>query len=202
MTAERPPRSPAIPVPHGPGGVVGKSAPQVIILMGVSGCGKSTTAKRLSASLDWPFRDADSFHSPANIAKMSAGQPLTDEDRWPWLHAIAAWIDEHRANGTRGIVTCSALKRRYRDVLIGDRPDVGLVYLKGSFALISDRVARRRSHFMPPALLKSQFDALEEPGYEEGALVVSVRLPPKQVVERVTSGFGLAVVRHVPKIEP
>lgn len=202
MTVYRPPRSAHKPVPRIAPAAAGAVAPlqlspQVIVLMGVSGSGKSTTARRLSIALDWPFRDADTFHPEANIAKMSAGQPLTDEDRAPWLDAIAAWIDEHRRNGTRGIVTCSALKRRYRDVLVGDRPDVGLVYLKGSFTLIADRLSRRRGHFMPPALLKSQFDALEEPEPEERALVVSVRLPPKIVVERITSSFTLEPARRV-----
>ncbi len=172
--------------------------PSVIVLMGVSGCGKSTTGKRLSVTLDWPFRDADTFHPPANIAKMSAGEPLDDADRTPWLRAIAAWIDEHRTNGTRAIVSCSALVRRYRDVLIGERSDVGLVYLKGSFALIADRLSRRRGHFMPPELLKSQFDALEPPLTEERALEISVRLPPKAVVEQIMTGFGLVPLRRVP----
>ncbi len=175
-----------------------RTSPRVIVLMGVSGCGKSTTAKRLGAALDWPFRDADTFHPPANIQKMSAGQPLTDADRWPWLGAIAKWIDESRAAGHHGIVACSALKRSYRDILIGERPDVGLVYLKGSFSMINDRVSRRRSHFMPPALLRSQFETLEEPNDDEKALVVPVRMPPKQVVERITTGFGLMPSRLVP----
>lgn len=171
--------------------------PRVIVLMGVSGCGKSTTGKRLASALDWPFRDADTFHPQANIEKMAGGIPLDDSDRAPWLAAIAAWIDAHRANGTCGVVSCSALRRRYREVLIGDRPDVGLVYLKGSLALIGDRLSRRRGHFMPPALLKSQFATLEEPGFDERALQVPVRLPPKRVVERIVTGFGLAPARRV-----
>ncbi len=172
--------------------------PRVIVLMGVSGCGKSTTGRRLANTLGWPFRDADSFHPEANVLKMASGQPLDDADRAPWLAAIAEWIDAQRAGGTHGVVTCSALKRRYRDVLLDGRPDVGLVYLKGSYALIGDRVARRRGHFMPAALLKSQFDALEEPGSEEAALLVSVRLTPKRVVERIVDGYGLTPKRVVP----
>jgi carbohydrate kinase (thermoresistant glucokinase family) len=129
---------------------------------------------------------------------MASGQPLNDTDRAPWLAAIAGWIDDHRAAGTHGVVSCSALKRRYREVLIGTRPDVGLVYLKGGFALIADRMGRRKGHFMPPALLKSQFEALEEPFGDEAALVVSIRLPPKRVVERIVEGFALTPARVIP----
>ena len=171
--------------------------PSVIVLMGVSGSGKSTTGRRLGLALGWEFRDADSFHPPANIAKMSRGEPLDDADRAPWLAAIAAWIDRHRGERTEAVVSCSALRRRYRDVLVGERPDVGLVYLKGSFALIADRLSRRRGHFMPPALLRSQFEALEEPAREEGALVVPVTMPPKRVVERIIGAYGLAPRRRV-----
>ncbi|MFM9938331.1 MAG: gluconokinase [Hyphomicrobiaceae bacterium] len=172
-------------------------SPRVILLMGVSGCGKSTTGRRLANALNWPFRDADSFHPEANIAKMASGIPLDDRDRAPWLDAIATWIDGHRTGDTRGVVSCSALKRRYRELLIGQRSDVGLVYLKGSLALIGDRISRRRGHFMPPGLLKSQFDTLEEPTREERALYVPVRLPPKRVVERIVTGFNLTPARRV-----
>ena len=165
--------------------------PLVIVLMGVSGSGKSTTGTRLGAKLGWAFRDADSFHPPANIAKMSRGEPLSDEDRWPWLTAIAAWIDERRSTGEPAIVSCSALKRRYRDVLIGGRPDVKLVFLKGERRLIGDRLSRRKGHFMPPALLDSQFAALEEPDRVENALVVSVAMPPKRVVSTIIEVLGL-----------
>lgn len=177
-----------------------RGVPRIILLMGVSGSGKSTTARRLASALDWPHCDADSFHPPANIAKMRAGKPLTDDDRWPWLAAIANWIDGQRAIAATGIVACSALKRRYRDILIGDRPDVGLVYLQGGFSLIAARLSRRRGHFMPPQLLHSQFEALEEPQADEAALVVSMRLPPKLVVERIACGFGLSMVRRIPPL--
>ncbi len=181
-----PPRSPKSP------------PPRVIVLMGVSGCGKSTTGRYLSRALGWPFRDADTFHPEANIHKMSRGMPLDDEDRMPWLRAIAEWIDGHRSAGTRGIVSCSALKKQYREMLIGRRGDVGLVYLYGSFALISDRLSRRKGHFMPPELLRSQFAALEEPAREELALHIPVRLPPKRVVERIVAAFDLPAERCVP----
>ncbi len=182
----------------GPRGLPPNSVtPRVIVLMGVSGCGKSTTGRRLAGALGWTFRDADTFHPETNIAKMVRGEPLDDDDRAPWLAAIAAWIDEHRAHGSCGVVSCSALRRRYREVLIGPRPDVGLVYLKGSLALIGDRISRRRGHFMPPALLKSQFDTLEEPTVDERALCVTIRLPPKRVVERIVTGFHLTPARRV-----
>lgn len=186
----------------GPRGSIGaghnrRAPPRVIVLMGVSGCGKSTTGRRLAATLAWPFRDADSFHPPANIEKMQSGRPLDDADRAPWLAAIAEWIDDRRRDGA-GVVTCSALKARYRQVLIGARPDVGLVYLKGSMGLIGDRMGRRKGHFMPPALLQSQFDALEEPSLQEHPLVVPVHLAPRRVVERILTGFGLAPARRRP----
>jgi gluconokinase len=166
--------------------------PMVLVLMGVSGSGKSTIGLRLSKMLGWPFRDADSFHPQANIDKMSKGLPLTDEDRQPWLAAIARWIDERLAAGECGIVSCSALKRSYRRVIVGDRPDVRLVYLKGDMALIGDRISRRKNHFMPPALLKTQFDALEEPQADEHALSVPVVLSPRRVVEAIVQELHLA----------
>lgn len=175
-------------------------APRVIVLMGVSGSGKSTTGKRLAVVLGWAFRDADEFHPAENIAKMASGRPLDDADRQPWLAAIAAWIDVARASGPGAVVSCSALKRSYREILIGQRTDVALVHLKGSFSLIADRLSRRRGHFMPPALLRSQFETLEEPGPEEAALTVSMRMPPKRVVEKIVSGLQITPVRRVEPI--
>jgi len=165
--------------------------------MGVSGCGKTTTGKRLATALGWPFRDADSFHPEANIAKMASGQPLDDDDRVPWLAAIAAWIDAQRVSNQSGIVSCSALKRRYRDVLIGERTDVRLVYLMGSLALIADRLSRRKGHFMPPALLRSQFEALEAPTADEQPLAVSIRVPPKRIVTEIIAECALVPVRRI-----
>lgn len=174
-----------------------RQAPHVLVLMGVSGSGKTTTGKRLSNLLGWPFRDGDEFHPPANIEKMAEGIALDDHDRAPWLAAIAAWIDECRAQGSGGIVSCSALKRAYRRVIVGERQDVGLVYLKGSRALIGDRLSRRRGHFMPPSLLASQFTALEEPTPDEHPIVVSMRLPPRRVVERIVALAGLEPQRRI-----
>jgi carbohydrate kinase (thermoresistant glucokinase family) len=172
--------------------MVERAPPTILLLMGVSGCGKSTTGRRLAKKLGWPFRDADSFHPPANIAKMSAGQPLADEDRWPWLDAIGEWLDLHRKGGTRGIVSCSALKRVYRHRLMHNRPEVRLVYLKGSRKLIADRLTRRRGHFMPPMLLESQFETLEEPRGSEHPIVINVAMPPNRVVQRILVMAGLS----------
>ncbi len=158
---------------------------QIIVLMGVSGCGKSTIGAALSEQLGWPFRDADTFHPASNVAKMSRGLPLTDEDRAPWLAAIAAWIDEQGARDRPAIVSCSALKRRYRDKILGGRPGVLLVHLAGTREVIAARLAERRGHFMPQSLLDSQFEALEPPSPEEQAIVVDVAFPPDVVVAQI-----------------
>lgn len=168
-----------------------RTAPAVIVVMGVASSGKTSLGERLAGELGWPFRDADSFHPPENVAKMSSGTPLTDEDRKPWLAAIAAWIDDLRHSGRHGIVTCSALKKAYRDVIIGDRPDVALVYLKGSRELIGQRMASRQHHFMPPALLDSQFATLQEPGQDERPFVVSVEATKDAIVRDVIEGLKL-----------
>ncbi|MEZ5843571.1 MAG: gluconokinase [Hyphomicrobiaceae bacterium] len=161
------------------------SLPSVLLIMGVAGAGKSTYGEALAAEFGWPFRDADSFHPEANIIKMKSGTPLTDDDRWPWLDAIAGWIDAHRTAGTHGIVTCSALKRIYRQRLTAGRDDVRLVYLKGDKALIAKRMAARTDHFMPTALLDSQFATLEEPDAGEWPVVVAVDGSPRRVKERI-----------------
>ncbi|HKU70860.1 MAG TPA: gluconokinase [Burkholderiales bacterium] len=168
--------------------------PAVLIVMGVSGSGKTTVGTLLAERLRWEFRDADSFHPPANIEKMQGGHALTDEDRRPWLEAIAAWIDATRRARRRGVVTCSALKRRYRAALIGEREDVRLVYLKGDEQLIARRIASRKGHFMPAALLGSQFEALEEPGPDERPITVAVDGSPEQIVERIVAILGSADV--------
>src|ERR1700726_3132730 len=134
----------------------------ILMVMGVSGSGKTTIAKGVAAAKGWTLVEGDTFHPPANVAKMKSGTPLTDEDRWPWLRAIAAAIDEYRARGESAVVACSALRRSYRDILIGERKDVRLVYLRGSHALIAERMRARQGHFMPTTLLDSQFATLEE----------------------------------------
>jgi carbohydrate kinase (thermoresistant glucokinase family) len=157
----------------------------VIVVMGVSGSGKTTIAERLAADEGWTVLEGDSFHPPANVAKMAAGTPLTDEDRWPWLRAIAAAIDACLARGENAVVACSALRKAYRDILIGERKDVRLVYLKGSRELIGERMRARKGHFMPPALLDSQFATLEEPGPEEHPITVPIDGTPDDIVRQI-----------------
>jgi len=159
------------------------------LIMGVSGAGKSTVGPLLAARLDVPFADADAFHPPANIAKMSRGEPLTDADRWPWLDAIGAWLDARQAAGEGGVVTCSALKRIYRQRLLGARPRVRLVFLQGDPALIAARQAARAGHFMPASLMASQFATLEPPGPEENPIILSVEPPPEAIAEAAHRAF-------------
>lgn len=163
--------------------------PSIAVLMGVSGSGKTTIAALLAGRLGWDFADADDFHPEANVEKMHAGIPLTDEDRWPWLGAVATWIDGMRRRNGHGVVACSALRRAYREVLIGERPDVTLVYLQGSKELIGRRQAARHGHFMPASLLDSQFATLEEPGEAEHPFVVSVDATPRAVVDTIVGAF-------------
>src|SRR5690349_19934606 len=137
-----------------------QTTPTGLIVMGVSGCGKSTVGGLLAERLGWPFRDGDSFHPPENVEKMRSGVPLTDEDRWPWLDAIAAWIDERRRAGEHGIVACSALRRAYRVRLRAGHDDVRFVFLDGDRALIEARLKARKGHYMPPSLLDSQLATL------------------------------------------
>jgi carbohydrate kinase (thermoresistant glucokinase family) len=159
--------------------------PGALIVMGVSGSGKTTVGEKLAVRLGWPFEDADQFHPASNVAKMSAGHPLTDEDRWPWLRAIAAEIDRVRNTGGSVVIGCSALRRAYRDILVHNRPDTRLVYLEGTQALIGDRLGRRKGHFMPPGLLTSQFETLEPPAADEHPVTVSIDAPVDNIVDEI-----------------
>jgi gluconokinase len=162
-------------------------SPLILVVMGVSGSGKTTVGAMLAGRLHWRFADADDFHSPANIAKMHGGIALDDADRVPWLRAIARQIDKWRAGKQRGVVTCSALKRHYREIIIGDRPDVRLVYLKGDRPLIAHRLVTRHGHFMQASLLQSQFDALEEPTPDERAITIWVGKPSAVLVDEIVA---------------
>jgi gluconokinase len=151
---------------------VGDGAVPPIVVMGVSGSGKSTVGVALAQRLRVPFVDADSLHPAANIAKMRAGEPLTDDDRYPWLDRVGQWLADHRDGG---VASCSALKRAYRDQLRTHCPRVEFLYLSGSPETISARLAARSGHFMPAALLRSQFDALEPLGLDEPGFTVDIR---------------------------
>ncbi|MDT7949967.1 MAG: gluconokinase [Acetobacteraceae bacterium] len=159
--------------------------PSVLVVMGVSGSGKTTVAALLAGRLGWELGDADDWHSPASVRKMHGGTPLSDEDRWPWLRSIAAWIDATRVTGQHAVLACSALKRAYRDILIGDRADVRLVYLRGEEQLIERRQGARLNHYMPASLVHSQFEALEVPGQDEHPLVVDVVPPAREIVGKI-----------------
>ena len=158
-----------------------------IIVMGVSGSGKSTIASLLAIRLGWTYEDGDWFHPANNVAKMHAGHALEDEDRWPWLRAIAAAMADARRQNKRMVIACSALKRKYRDILVNGARDVHIVYLKGTREQIALRMSLRHGHFMPPSLLDSQFDTLEEPQADERPIVVSTDAHPKELVERIVA---------------
>jgi gluconokinase len=159
--------------------------PVIAVVMGVSGSGKTTVAVLLSAALGCQFQEGDDLHPPENVEKMHGGTPLTDADRLPWLRKIAEEIDGWRARGESGVLTCSALKRSYRNIIIGDRPDVTLIYLKGSHDLIHKRMAARHEHFMPMTLLDSQFVTLQEPTPDEDPITVGVGGRPIEIVTEI-----------------
>jgi gluconokinase len=165
--------------------------PCALVAMGVSGSGKSTIADKLAERLGWRFEDGDKFHPASNVAKMSAGHPLTDEDRRPWLQAIADEIDRVCQAGAHAVFACSALKRAYRDILVHGRDDVRIVYLKGTQALIADRLAARKNHFMPSGLLDSQFKTLEPPDNSENPVTVSIDATIETIVDDIVRQLGL-----------
>ncbi len=154
----------------------------VFIVMGVSGCGKTTVGKLLAEKINLPFFDADNFHPSENVTKMSSGEPLNDNDRKPWLEILAEKIEKwNRSDGA--VLACSALKESYRKLLISKSTDVQFVYLNGAKDIILQRMKNREGHYMPPDLLDSQFEALEEPGDE--AIHVSIKQTPKEIVDRI-----------------
>lgn len=152
-----------------------------VVVMGVSGSGKTTVGELLSRRLGVEYGDADDFHTPESRAKLGADIPLTDDDRQPWLQAIGEWLAQRASTGA--VVSCSALKRRYRDVIRSHAPDIDLLYCEGSFELITDRIADRSDHFMPPSLLESQFDELEPPDGDEHAFVADVARAPEAIID-------------------
>jgi gluconokinase len=162
--------------------IMGEGSPKAIILMGVSGCGKTAVGKALSQALGWPFFDGDDFHPAENIAKMSEGIPLNDDDRTPWLEKQHDLIDSHLKAGSSIILACSALKKKYRDRLKEGNLGVVFVYLKGDFNLIYSRMSARDSHYMKTEMLSSQFDALEEPRH---AITVDIDNDFKTIVEEI-----------------
>lgn len=164
---------------------------QHLVIMGVAGCGKTTVAQLIAERLGWIEAEADDFHPQANILKMASGVPLEDDDRWPWLRAIRDWASAQDEAGSNSVVTCSALKRAYRDVLRQSSGRVRFVHLDGSAELIGDRIQKRSKHFMPPALLPSQFAILEPLGPDEDGVVVPIAGSPQEIAEDAMRRLGL-----------
>jgi carbohydrate kinase (thermoresistant glucokinase family) len=163
----------------------------VLVVMGVSGSGKTTVAEILATRLGWPFQEGDALHPQSNIEKMRSGQPLDDADRSLWIERVAEWVEARLDAGENGIITCSALKRSYRDVIDRRGSGIVFVYLAGSEATIAPRVAARQAHFMPPSLLDSQFADLEEPAADEPHIRVDIGPPPNVIADRVLRELGL-----------
>jgi gluconokinase len=166
-------------------GVVHEAPTVTIVLMGVAASGKSTVLAHMRERHAWPSAEADDFHPPANIAKMSSGQPLTDDDRWPWLRALAAWIGGREAASEHCVVTCSALKRAYRDLLREGHPSVRYVHLVAAADVLQRRIAQRSGHYMPPSLLGSQLDTLEPLQPDEPGMTISAELPPDRIIDAI-----------------
>lgn len=172
-----------------------EAEPRFVVVMGVAGSGKSTVGELLASRLGWTYVDADWLHPEANVAKMRSGIPLTDEDRGPWLAAIAARIAGLRSAGASGVIACSALKRRYRDVLQGNASDLRFVHLSGARETLAARLAGRSGHYMPAALLDSQLAALETPGADEDAMVVGIDEPPERIVAAIAASLAATSAR-------
>lgn len=174
----------------------------IVMVAGIAGSGKTTVGELLAARLGWEFADGDRFHSPAAVAKMHAGIPLTDDDRWPWLRAIADEIDRVCQAGGHVVMACSALKRTYRDILVHGRNDIRIVFLNGSQALIADRLAKRKNHFMPPGLLDSQFKTLEPPQTDERPFTVSIDAPVEAIVDDIAAQVASQSTGQVRTVSP
>jgi gluconokinase len=159
----------------------------IVVVMGVAGAGKTVVGQRLAAALDAEFIDADDHHAPENVAKMRAGTPLTDADRWPWLARLNGMLREREARGRSAVLACSALKAAYREALLEELPEARVVHLRGAKPLIASRLAARRGHYMDPGLLESQFAALEEPAE---AIVVDVERTPEDIVAEVVRSLA------------
>ena len=165
--------------------------PVVLVLMGVSGCGKTTVGELIAQQLHWPYEEGDALHPAANVAKMAAGHPLDDADRAPWLAKVADWVDAQLDAGQGGVITCSSLKRSYRALIARRGARVEFAYLHGSRELIASRLATRHGHFMPSTLLDSQFATLEEPGADEPAIRVEIGEPPQAIANDIVAALGL-----------
>ena len=179
-----------------------EAARPLVVVMGVSGCGKSSVARPLAQGLGVDYLEGDDWHTPENVARMRAGIPLTDADRQQWLERLAARLAEARQAGAGLVVSCSALRRRYRDVLRSGAPELRLLYLEGSAELLAQRTSQRQGHFMPPSLLASQLQTLEPPGADENVLVQDVALPVPEIVQAALSWLvspAAAGARAVPR---
>jgi gluconokinase len=165
--------------------------PDIVVVMGVSGSGKTTVGLAVAAAMGWPFAEGDDFHPAANVAKMRDGHPLTDEDRWPWLETIGEWIDAREQAGESAVVSCSALRRAYRDVLRRGRPDVRFLHIVVPPGVIQDRMDHREGHFMPTSLLESQLETLEPLEADEPGVVVTNEGTAAEVLDRSLAALGL-----------
>lgn len=170
-----------------------------LIIMGVAGCGKTTSAQQLSALLGWPVAEADDFHPQSNVAKMASGVPLTDEDRWPWLSSLRDWMTSRAREGRSTIVTCSALKRSYRDLLAGAEGRVRFVHLQVPPSELKERMEHREGHFMPPSLLPSQLATLEPLDAEEDGVVVDSRPTPELTLAAIVEALDLPAAPGSPQ---
>lgn len=163
----------------------------IVVLAGVAGSGKTAVGMALAGRLGWTFEDADALHSPADIAKMHSGIPLTDADRWPWLESVAAWLDARIAAGTPAVAACSVLKRSYRDFLYRSRPAIQIVMLEADAPTLEARLIARRGHFFPAGLLQSQLADLEMPDHDERTLVVPTVQSPAEIADEIIRRIGL-----------